>query len=301
MNWVELLYPWQPSPTVVIATVGCAWLYLRGRRRRPVSWGAALSFWVGLLLTYAALHTRWDYYAEREFFLHRLQHLVLHHLGPFFIALAQPGPVLLAGLPETWRRRLVEPVLKSWPVRKFTDLVMQPVVAGVLFVGLIWWWLLPGVHFYAMLDVDLYRVMNWSMTVDGLFFWFLVLDRRASPPARLSPPLRIVLLAAVIPPQLLSGALVTLAPDELYPLYELCGRAFASISAHNDQVLGGLILWIPGTMMSLVGVLLAMYDWYANSRDGQLAETGARPPGVPSGQSDIMGARGLAGEASPLQ
>jgi len=76
-------------------------------------------------------------------------------------------------------------------------------------------------------------------------------------------------VSAVIPPQLLSGALITVSTAQLYPLYELCGRAFSSISAHDDQVLGGVVLWIPSSMMSILGALLALWFWYRLSGAGR--------------------------------
>jgi len=281
MGW-ELLVPWQPSPTVVVAVLLSAFLYWRGGRRVRVSWSRRVAFWGGLGLIYVALHTRVDYYAEREFFVHRLQHLALHHLGPFLIALAVPGPTLRAGLPVGWRCALRR--LLAWaPVRIVVDFLTQSVVTGVLFVGLIWLWLLPGVHFYAMLDVRLYRLMNWSMVLDGLVFWLLVLDRRPAPPARLKPAVRVLLLAAVIPPQVVSGALITFSPRQLYPLYELCGRAFSGIDARTDQTVGGLILWIPSIMMCMAGAVLALYFWY------RISERRERTGGVPRRVSSMAG------------
>ena len=76
-----------------------------------------VSFWFGLVALYIALHTRLDYFFEHEFFMHRAQHLVLHHLGPFFIALSYPGAALRAGIPFTWRQRFVRPALQAAPVR----------------------------------------------------------------------------------------------------------------------------------------------------------------------------------------
>jgi putative membrane protein len=262
MNALSLLEPWLPSPTVVLSTVAIALLYFRGCRRVTVAWNRRLSFWLGLILTYAAMHTRLDYYAEREFFIHRAQHVVLHHLGPFLLALAWPGPALRAGLPAAWRGRRYEQALALPPVRWVHAIVTNPVVTAGLFVGFIWLWLIPGVHFYAMLDVRLYRVMNWSMLLDGLLFWYLVLDPRPSPPARFAPGVRVLLIIAVIPPQIVSGAMITFATHNIYPLYELCGRAFAGITSQNDQTLGGLILWIPSTMMSIAGAVIALYFWF---------------------------------------
>ncbi len=126
---------------------------------------------------------------------------------------------------------------------------------------LIYLWLWPAVHFVAMLDARWYRVMNWSMTLDGLMFWWLILDRRRHPPARLAPGVRVLLAVAVTVPQILLGAYITFSHDELYPIYALCGRVFGGISGATDQYLGGLILWIPSSMMSVIAALIAMHRW----------------------------------------
>ncbi|HKT66293.1 MAG TPA: cytochrome c oxidase assembly protein, partial [Burkholderia sp.] len=178
MNLLYWLDPWEPSPTVVIAVLTAAVLFARGVKKAKVSPLRQFSFWFGLTALYIALHTRLDYFFEHEFFLHRAQHLVLHHLGPFFIALSYPGAAIRAGIPFRWRQRFVRPALAWAPVRATLDVVFHPVVAVVLFVGLIYFWLLSPIHFIAMLDWRLYRVMNWSMVIDGLLFWWLVVDPR---------------------------------------------------------------------------------------------------------------------------
>ncbi|HKT92224.1 MAG TPA: cytochrome c oxidase assembly protein, partial [Paraburkholderia sp.] len=216
--------------------------------------------------------TRLDYYFEHEFFMHRAQHLVLHHLGPFFIALAYPGAALRAGIPFKWRQRFVRPVLAARPVRVALDIVMHPVVAVGLFVGLIYFWLFSPIHFIAMLDWRLYRVMNWSMVIDGLLFWWLVLDSRPAPPARLSPGKRVLVVIAAIPPQIVLGAFIFFTPRELYPVYSICGRAFTWLSPMRDQQIGGLLLWIPGSMMSVVGALVALRHWMRLSARGRLQQ-----------------------------
>ncbi|GAB7527517.1 cytochrome c oxidase assembly protein [Paraburkholderia sp. 2C] len=270
MNLLYWLEPWEPSPTVVIVMLATAVLFARGARKARVSFARQLSFWFGLGALYAVLHTRLDYYFEHEFFMHRAQHLVLHHLGPFFIALSYPGAALRAGIPFSWRQRFVRPALQTRCVRATLDVLLHPVVAVVLFVGLIYFWLLSPIHFVAMIDWRLYRVMNWSMVIDGLMFWWLVLDSRPAPPARLSPGRRILLVVAAIPPQILLGAFIFFSTHELYPVYSICGRAFTWLSPMRDQQIGGLLLWIPGSMMSVIGALIALRHWIRLSARGRL-------------------------------
>lgn len=270
MSFLSWLVPWEFSPTAIAVFAVTAALYLRGMRRRPPGAWRQILFWTGLVLVYAMLHTHFDYYAQREFFMHRLQHLVLHHLGPFLIILATPGPTLRAGLPFGFRVHAWRGITRSAPFRFVFDVLLNPVVAALLFFGIIYFWLWPSLHFIAMLDWRLYRVMNWSVTVDGLLFWWLILDHRPSPPARLRPGVRILVALAVALPQILLGAWVTFTRTDLYPVYELCGRAFFDITTMQSQRIGGLILWIPSAMMSAVGALLALRHWMLLSARGRL-------------------------------
>jgi putative membrane protein len=272
MDFLRWWIPWEPSASVVIVFALAVWLYWRGARRSPVTapWYRQLLFWTGLLIVYTGLHTHLDYYAEHEFFIHRIQHMGLHHMGPFLIALAYPGLTMRRGMSSGFRRHWLRPALAWPPVRAVLNVLLHPLVAAVIFVGLIYLWLWPAVHFDAMLDWRLYRVMNFSMAADGMLFWWLILDHRPRPPARLSPGVRVFVALAVILPQILIGAYITFTKTDLYPIYSLCGRAFASITPLMDQHLGGLILWIPSSMMSVLAALIAFAHWLRLDAKGRL-------------------------------
>lgn len=275
LSW---LLPWEFSPTVIVVIAATAAAYLRGAQRRAGGFWRQLSFWTGLALIYVALQTQVDYYAEREFFVHRLQHLVLHHLGPFLVMLASPGPVIRAGLPFAWRIRLRKGVMRHTAVRVAFDVLLNPWVAAFMFVGVIYLWLWPPLHFIAMLDWRLYRIMNWSVTLDGLLFWWLVLERRPKPPARLAPGVRVAVSLIVALPQIVIGAYITFTRRDLYPIYDLCGRAFPAISALRSQQIGGLVLWIPSAMMSVLGALVALRNWISLSSRGGLPRPTRQTP-----------------------
>ena len=91
--------PWEFSWVLLACFVTASVLYLRGSRRLSVSFGRKLAFWIGMAIIYLSLHTYLDYYAEHEFFMHRIQQLLLHHLAPLLIVTAYPATVLRAGLP----------------------------------------------------------------------------------------------------------------------------------------------------------------------------------------------------------
>jgi putative membrane protein len=258
LNWLK---PWEPSFVVAFATIVTVFCFVRGSRRISISLARKVSFWAGLASLYTVSHTQFDFYSEHEFFIHRLQHTVLHHVGPFLIALSRPGMVLSAGSP-LWVRPRVRQVLDAPTIAAIIDAMNNPAVAATLFIGLIVLWLVPSIHFVAMLDWRWYRAMNWSMAVNGLMFWNLALNAYALRPARLSAAARIGMILAVIPPQIVIGAMISFAPREVFFSYALCGRVVPGIGPVLDQQLGGLILWIPAAMMSVLGILTVINrDW----------------------------------------
>jgi len=267
--------PWEFSFSWFYATAFPIWWYVRGVERsapgeKPRLWRTLL-FLLGIALLYAVLQTRYEYLAEHMFFLNRFQHVVMHHLGPFLIALAWPWPTILRGMPEPVRRWATSPLALG-----LLHVSRQPFLAAFLFVGLIAFWLVPGIHFRAMIDPTLYLVMNWTMVGDGLLFWSLVLDPRDTPAAHISFGMRAVLAVGVMFPQIAMGAVIALAGHDLYSFYAWCGRIYPSIDALADQTYGGLIVWIPPAMMSVVALLLVLNALRLNEEK----EDAARPPGA---------------------
>jgi putative membrane protein len=249
--------PWDFAPLQFLATWLALWWFVRGvmasaPAERPPLW-RGVCFVGGLVITYAVLQTRFEYLAQHMFFLNRVQHIVMHHLGPMLIVLGWPGAVIKRGMP----RQLTRLSEARWLTRS-VHFIQQPLLAAVLFVGLIYLWLVPSVHFRAMIDLNLYAVMNWSMVVDGILFWSLILDPRPSPPARISFAARGGLVLGVMFPQILLGAMIAFSGQDLYDFYHWCGRIYPSIGAIRDQTFGGLIVWIPGAMMSVAGLLLVV-------------------------------------------
>ena len=260
------LLPWEFSPVVLLVCVLALVFYLRGltalsERGAITDWWRATAFLLGLALDYVVLQTHVDYLSQHMFWVHRLQHLILHHVGAALLVLASPGRALWQGLPASARGAL-EGLGGHTTLRKSTGLAFRtlqhPLVAPGLFVGLIYFWLIPSVHFGAMLDVNRYRLMNWSMAIDGILFWWLMLAPRDSQgAAAIGYPWRVLIVCLVALPQILLGAYITLHRSVLFDVYAVCGRAW-STDPLLDQELGGLLTWIPAAMMSGVAMLLIL-------------------------------------------
>jgi putative membrane protein len=225
--------------------------------------GRRASFYLGIALIYLPLQTRFDYLAQHMFWIHRLQHLVLHHIAPILTAWAAPWSTLAEGLPARWRVWMSGTV-SSVPIRALYGVLQQPVIAGALFTGLIYFWLWPSIHLRAMLSAVEYEWMNWSMVLDGLLFWWLMLDPRSREEgALMSFGVRILVVLLAMLPQLLIGAFLTLHHRILYAVYSVCGRLWP-INPITDQQIGGLITWIPASMMSVAVTLVLWRRWMVN-------------------------------------
>ncbi|MHB1284440.1 MAG: cytochrome c oxidase assembly protein, partial [Metallibacterium scheffleri] len=123
---LQFFVPWEPSPLAWLLAIAAIVLYWRGQRLRPVSRWRRAAWWIGLALCYVAMQSRWDYFSEHAFFLQRLQHLVLHHLGPFLLVLAYPGPQLRAALPLRWRVRWFRAWRALPPLRWAMNVLLDP-------------------------------------------------------------------------------------------------------------------------------------------------------------------------------
>lgn len=278
MSLLDYLKPYDFSPLTVLSFMLVLSFYGVGLLRMPEEHRPGsvriVVFVLGVLICYGVMQTRFDYYSQYMFFVHRGQHLILHHLGPILIALSNPLPVM-----RFWYEKM-SPGLKSGlrPLGWVYRFLQHPLIASFLFVGLIYFWLWPSIHFDAMLSRNLYWVMNWSMLIDGMLFWWLIFDPR--PPAitsSLGYGKRILLLALVAIPQMILGAMIVFSRSMVYDVYEVCGRAWP-MAPETDQLLGGLLTWIPPAMMSILGILIILRramreDGSFTSRSSQMGET----------------------------
>jgi putative membrane protein len=281
---LKWLVPWEFSWVFLLVFLLTCVLYWRGAHRLSVSFSRQLVFWVGMAIIYLSLHTYLDYYAEHEFFMHRIQQLLLHHLAPLLIVTAYPASVLRAGLPLSWRVRVLRPLQRSWPWRMVMGVLLNPAVATLMFIGFILVWLIPAMQTVAMLDWRVYRFMNWTMLISGFAYWSLVLDHRPHPPGRMIAGLRVLSPGITMTPQILAGAIVTFSKTDLYPIFEICGRAF-TFNVLTGQLIGGVITWVPAALIESIGGLMALRQWLRLSRSGRLPQRMVRKP-VARGSTD---------------
>ena len=133
----------------------------------------------------------------------------------------------------------------------------RPVIAPLLFVGLIYFWLIPQIHTRAMLDSNFHDAMDWNIAIGAIVFWSLMLGQWPRPPAAISFQARLVVILLVLLPQIALGSILLWSAADVYPIYAICGRIFA-MTALDDQHYGGLIIALPSTVMCIVAMCLVL-------------------------------------------
>lgn len=243
-------------------------MYARGARvsRRWPSW-RTLAFLAGLFVLLAALATQLEDYAYELFSVHMLQHMLLTIVAAPLLLLGAPLTPLLRGLPRIVRRR-VAPVARSQPLRAVLHAVRSPLVAGVLYVGGLYYWHIPRVYDAAVEDPLLHSVEHAWFLATALLFWSVVID-----PAPFRSPLpyaaRIVyLLLAGAAQNTILGGVLAFSSRVFYPHYATNALEYG-LDPLTDQRVGGAIMWVPGDMIFLVAASFAFFRWLQSEEDRQ--------------------------------
>jgi putative membrane protein len=243
-------------PSIAIGCATLAILYyvacrLTGRRptRRQAAWFALA---LGVIFY---THTGIDEFADdRIFFMHMLQHLLQTLVIP---------PLLLLGTPD-W---MLRPWVMSRPVRPFARLFTKPVVAFMVFSGVFVSAHFPVVFDYMCRDEDFHIFLHLCFMVSGVLLWWPILSPLPELP-RLSYPAQIMYLFLLMIPMTAVAAPITLATSVIYPWY-LEGPHGWGIKPMEDQVLGGLLMWI-GQGAYLMGVFTAIFYKWSRQEDQDL-------------------------------
>lgn len=255
---------WNVTPDILAGALLVAVLYTAGLRRqrgkeRAASRWRRWAFFTGLGAVFLALQSPLDALADRSFFMHQLQHLLLQTLGPMLLMLAAPQAVLAAGVPATLRRSVLAPVMASRVVRQIFGFLTHPWIAALLFAASLYVWHWSPYHDLAVLDDAVHYLMHFSMLAAGLLFFSVVFDPRPAPLGALYGT-RINILWATMTANVLLGAALSLKDGALYSAYDQIGRLW-EMEALVDEQLGGLIMWIPGSALCVPAFFALLRMW----------------------------------------
>ena len=247
-------------PSTVIGILGLAVLYRREGRHAPPSSSQRMCFHGGLIVMFFSLngwlHDLSDAYL---FSAHMVQHLML--------ALAV-APLLIMGTPTAmFRRGLAIP-----GVRPVAAWLTAPTHCFAIFNIVVAGWHLPPLYNYALAHHPVHIVQHLMFLAASVLMWWPVLSPLPELP-RLSYPGQMLYLFLLSIPMAIVSVYIAYADTILYPLYAAAPRVWG-ITPMNDQLIGGLIMWIPGGLFFYTIISIVFFKW--QQRDGVESRAGAQ-------------------------
>ncbi len=247
-------------------------LHLLGERRAVVLTGRprdrqarqrALSFYAGLLTIIVALQSPLDGLAEKLFWAHMIQHLLLLVVAAPLIVISRPWMSLWRPLPLELRRTVARTVVRSRycaPLRALAGLLSVPAVAWLAFNVNLVAWHMPGPYDVTLRNIDVHVLEHCSFLLFGIVFWAQV---TACPPARrsLSYMQRIAFVASTAVLNVGLSMYLAFAQHALYAPYAMLAQRPGGITALADQQIGAGIMWTAGDMPLALAIALLIHRW----------------------------------------
>ncbi|MGC1212393.1 MAG: cytochrome c oxidase assembly protein, partial [Micromonospora sp.] len=138
------------------------------------------------------------------------------------------------------------------PVRRLRRPAGYALLAGGGQTVVLWFWHLPGPYVAAVDHPVAHAAEHLSFVAAAWLFWTPVLGpARHRPPA----PVAVLLLVATMLPAAALGAVLTFAPEPIYPVRVLGADPL------TDQQMAGLLMWAPMDLVVLVGALAVFLRW----------------------------------------
>ena len=226
----------------------------RGESSSALAAPPALLFFSGLAVLFLSLngplHDLSDSYL---FSAHMVQHLLLTMLVVPLLVLGTPG----------W---MLRPALRSPAIARVARALTRPAIAYALFNITMLGWHLPPLYNLAMAHHGIHIVQHLCFLVTATLVWWPLLSPLPELPP-LSHAMRLLYVVLLMIPMNVIGLMITYADEVLYPAYESAPRILP-LSPREDQLVGGLIMWIPGTFI-LIGVATAMFFRWAKVEEAR--------------------------------
>lgn len=277
----ELWLAWNRDPIVWCILVAAALIYRELSSQAVAPWQRH-AFAGGMVVAAVALVSPLDALASSLASAHMVQHLLLTLLAAPLLVLGAPASMLVLGLPDRWRRH-VRRGRRLTAVRRFSRWLGRPIVAGALFVVVLWAWHARALYEAALQHHLLHGLEHATFLVTALLSWaavFAAAQRRRRDGIGLSV---LVLFGLSIQCAVL-GALMTFAPSPWYLSYLATTEAWG-LSPLADQQLAGVIMWVPAGGVYLVAALVLVRAWL-NAPPRHRRSGGQPPRDAPPGGND---------------
>jgi cytochrome c oxidase assembly factor CtaG len=284
--WSSAAWPVEP-PLVAVVLVGTLY-WLGGRRRVSARRGIdrrakSLSFYLGLFAILVALDSPLDPLADTLFTAHMAQHVLLLTVAPALIVLAAPWTQIWQPLPLGFRRTVAKAVVlhpRARPLRASVHALGHPLVAWMLFDVNLLLWHVPALYDLTLRSQAVHDLEHAMFFVTGLLFWAQVFDS-APFRARLSWLWRAAYTTVGMLVGWVLAVVLAFAPTPLYRAYASLPSRPGGLTALGDQQIAAGVMWVPGSIVYTIAILVFFYRWLApEPQDGRAIAGGLLTPSI---------------------
>lgn len=261
-----LLSPWEWRPVIVLVLLTLGVLYTTGwrrlRRRGSLGRGIAtkpklIAYWAGLAVLATALMSPIDFMGGQLFFMHMIQHLLTMMIAAPLLWLANPFPFMVWGLPVPLRVRVTELFRRDALFRRTLASMTRPAVAWMLFLAVYLGWHEPVLYNLALRRDWVHDLQHISFFAVAMLYWWHVIGAAPRIHGRFPVWARMGYLIGTIPLNMAAGVAIAFSGVVLYTYYESVPNIWG-VTTLQDQMLGGVIMWIPGSMMFLLAAIILL-------------------------------------------
>ncbi len=257
-----LSWEWRVDVILILGLAGLifsrGWWHLRQHKgkRLAVNWrlGAYLG---GLVFLGLALMSPIDVLGGQLFYMHMIQHLLLVMIVPPLLLITNPLPFFLWGLPFglKGRRQVGRFLNRKSDFRRNLRLLTPRGLIWMIFFATFLIWHDPNIYNAALRNNLIHDLEHLTFFVTAMLFWWHVTGAGPAIHRRFSYAARLVYLLVALPINMLVGIIITFADQPIYTYYTTVPRLWG-MSVIEDQMLGGVIMWIPGSMMYLLAAVI---------------------------------------------
>ncbi len=226
-------------------------LSARSPARSPRS--PRLLFYSGLVAIFLSLngwlHDLSDWYL---FSAHMVQHLILTLLVP---------PLLIAGTPG-W---MLRPALRYRSVAAVARVMTNAKVCFAAFSVVLAAWHVPALYNTAMANHNVHITQHLMFMVAAVMLWWPILSPLPELP-RLAYPMQMLYLFLATLPMSVVAVYITYSSNLLYPAYAAAPRILGILPL-EDQLIGGLLMWIPGGLLFFAVISVIFFRWQQRGED----------------------------------
>ncbi|HVF39969.1 MAG TPA: cytochrome c oxidase assembly protein, partial [Gemmatimonadaceae bacterium] len=183
---------------------------------------------------------------------HMVQHLLL--------TLAMP-PLLIGGVPG-W---MIRPLLANEVISAIARRMTRPIVCYAVFNLVIAMWHLPVLYNAAMSSHGVHIFEHLMFMTAAVMMWWPLTSQLPELP-RLAYPGQMLYCFLMSIPMSVVAVYIVMADRVLYPAYSSAPRLWG-LSPMDDQMLGGLIMWIPGGLIFTIIMTVVFFKWAARGED----------------------------------